>query len=99
MGHKDGSKEGFLDFLVRTGALRFGDFRLKSGRRSPYMVDTGRISSGNDARRIGEYFAKTIKNPTASSLRGMEYESTNEGGGVFGVHFGIASSLRGMNPK
>ena len=51
----------FIEFLVRTGALKFGDFTLKSGRKSPYFVNTGVISSGEDLNTLAGFFAEKIK--------------------------------------
>ncbi len=50
----------FIEFLVRTGALKFGDFMLKSGRKSPYFVNTGVISSGEDLNTLAGFFAEKI---------------------------------------
>jgi orotate phosphoribosyltransferase len=50
----------FLDFLVRSGALSFGDFTTKSGRRTPYFVNTGRFQSGAQLARLGSAYAQTI---------------------------------------
>ena len=55
-------RERLADFLVRTGALKFGDFTLKSGRKSPYFVDAGVLAGGSEmvelcgmlAEKIGE---------------------------------------------
>jgi orotate phosphoribosyltransferase len=50
----------FIDFLVRCGALTFGDFTAKSGRPTPYFVNTGRIDTGAHVARLGEYYADAI---------------------------------------
>jgi orotate phosphoribosyltransferase len=50
----------FIDFLVRCDALSFGDFTAKSGRPTPYFVNTGRIDTGSHVARLGEYYAEAI---------------------------------------
>ena len=50
----------FLDFVVETGALRFGQFRLKSGRNSPYFFNAGEFNSGARLARLGEFYARTL---------------------------------------
>ena len=39
-------KTDFIEFMVRSGVLRFGDFTTKSGRKSPYFVNTGHYRTG-----------------------------------------------------
>jgi orotate phosphoribosyltransferase len=53
-------KAGFVEFLLETGCLRFGDFVLKSGRRSPYFINIGLVGSGRDLLRLGEFFARAV---------------------------------------
>ena len=53
-------KENFVRFLLESGALTFGDFTLKSGRKSPYMINTGKLDSGVALSRFGCFYAKAI---------------------------------------
>ena len=50
----------FIEFMVRSGVLMFGDFTTKSGRRTPYFINTGRYTSGDQMARLGEYYARAI---------------------------------------
>lgn len=53
-------KHAFFDFCIRQGVLKFGDFTLKSGRRSPYFFNTGLINSGAALAALGEFYARAI---------------------------------------
>jgi orotate phosphoribosyltransferase len=50
----------FVEYLIRNGVLRFGDFTLKSGRKSPYFFNAGMINSGRASAELGVFFAKRI---------------------------------------
>ena len=54
-------KEEFVKFMVRSGVLLFGDFTTKSGRKTPYFVNTGNYKTGAQAARLGEYYARNIQ--------------------------------------
>lgn len=51
----------FVEFLLETGVLAFGDFQTKSGRRTPYFMDFARFSRGSDVRRLGGFYARAIR--------------------------------------
>ena len=53
-------KREFIDFMVRAEVLTFGDFTTKSGRRTPYFVNTGRYRTGEQIRRLGGFYADAI---------------------------------------
>ena len=54
-------KKEFIEFMVRSGVLTFGDFITKSGRKTPYFVNTGNYKTGAQAAKLGEFYAKAIK--------------------------------------
>lgn len=54
-------QEEFIAFMVRSGVLAFGDFTTKSGRRTPYFVNTGNYKTGAQAARLGDYYAACIQ--------------------------------------
>ena len=53
-------KEEFIEFMVESNVLRFGDFTLKSGRKSPFFMNAGAYVTGSQLRRLGQYYAKAI---------------------------------------
>ena len=54
-------QEEFMCFMVRSGVLTFGDFVTKSGRKTPYFINTGNYRTGAQAARLGEYYAACIQ--------------------------------------
>ncbi len=53
-------KQEFIEFMVESNVLKFGDFTLKSGRKSPFFMNAGAYVTGSQLRRLGEYYAKAI---------------------------------------
>ncbi|MEQ1895594.1 MAG: orotate phosphoribosyltransferase [Planctomycetota bacterium] len=51
----------FVDFLLATGVLAFGDFQTKSGRRTPYFMNFGRFHRGSEAAKLGRFYAQAIR--------------------------------------
>lgn len=55
-------KQEFIEFMVESKVLKFGDFTLKSGRKSPFFMNAGGYVTGSQLKRLGEYYAKAIHN-------------------------------------
>ncbi len=53
-------KQEFIDFMVEANVLKFGDFTLKSGRKSPFFMNAGAYVTGSQLRKLGQYYAKAI---------------------------------------
>ena len=53
-------KSEFIEFMVESDVLKFGDFTLKSGRKSPFFMNAGAYVTGSQLTRLGEYYAKAI---------------------------------------
>lgn len=53
-------KREFIEFMVESNVLKFGDFTLKSGRKSPFFMNAGAYVTGEQLKRLGEYYAHAI---------------------------------------
>ncbi len=62
-------KKEFIEFMVDCGVLKFGDFTTKSGRKTPFFVNTGYYRTGTQLKKLGEYYAKAI-----SDKYGIEFD-------------------------
>lgn len=62
-------KQEFIEFMVDCQVLKFGDFVTKSGRKTPFFVNTGFYRTGAQLRRLGEYYARAIHDKF-----GLEFE-------------------------
>ncbi len=62
-------KQEFIKFMVDSGVLTFGEFTLKSGRKSPYFMNSGNYKTGAQLARLGEFYAECIHD------NGIEFET------------------------
>lgn len=53
-------KQEFIEFMVDSRVLKFGEFTLKSGRKSPFFMNAGAYVTGTQLKKLGEYYAKAI---------------------------------------
>ena len=53
-------KQEFIEFMVQSDVLKFGEFTLKSGRKSPFFMNAGAYVTGSQLMKLGEYYAKAI---------------------------------------
>ena len=77
-------KKEFIEFMIDCDVLKFGDFVTKSGRNTPFFVNTGFYRTGAQLRKLGEYYAKAIEGSF---------------GLAFDVLFGPAYMERGQGTK
>ena len=54
-------KKEFIEFMLDCGVLTFGDFITKSGRKTPFFINTGNYKTGRELSKLGEYYAHAIK--------------------------------------
>lgn len=69
-------QRAFIEYAIACGVLRFGDFTLKSGRKSPYFFNTGLFDSGERLGRLGEFYAEALiaTDQTPDILYGPAYK-------------------------
>ncbi|HOJ76622.1 MAG TPA: orotate phosphoribosyltransferase [Bacillota bacterium] len=53
-------KKQFIEFMLESGVLTFGDFTTKSGRKTPYFINTGNYKTGSQITKLGEFYAECI---------------------------------------
>ena len=53
-------KKEFIEFMVDSKVLKFGDFITKSGRKTPFFINTGNYTTGAQLKKLGEFYAKAI---------------------------------------
>lgn len=61
-------KQDFIEFMVGANVLTFGDFTTKSGRKTPFFINTGRYRTGVQMNRLAEFYADAIQ------ARGIEFD-------------------------
>jgi orotate phosphoribosyltransferase len=54
-------KKDFIEFMVRSNVLTFGDFTTKSGRKTPFFINTGNYKTGKQMKQLGIFYAKAIE--------------------------------------
>ena len=57
----DTYKQEFIEFMVRSNVLTFGDFTTKSGRKTPFFINTGRYRTGEQMNRLAGFYADAIQ--------------------------------------
>ncbi|MBI2085119.1 MAG: orotate phosphoribosyltransferase [Candidatus Aenigmarchaeota archaeon] len=80
-------KKEFVKFLLDSGALRVGSFRLKSGRESPYFINTGLFDDGYMITKLGEFYAAA-----AIDVVGIDFD-TVFGPPYKGIPLAVATSM------
>ena len=81
------AKKEFIEFMMSADVLRFGDFVTKSGRNTPYFVNTGNYKTGLQSSKLGEFYAAFIKETIGDcfdamfgpAYKGIPLETTTAG--------------------
>ncbi|NLO10208.1 MAG: orotate phosphoribosyltransferase [Clostridiales bacterium] len=80
-------KKEFIEFMVDCGVLKFGDFVTKSGRRTPFFINTGFYRTGSQLRKLGKYYAEAI-----NEKFGLDFDILF-GPAYKGIPLGVATSM------
>ncbi len=80
-------KQEFIEFMVDSGVLKFGDFITKSGRKTPFFVNTGFYRTGTQLKKLGGYYARAIHDKY-----GMEFDILF-GPAYKGIPLSVAASI------
>ena len=80
-------KKEFIEFMIECDVLKFGDFVTKSGRKTPFFVNTGFYRTGAQLRKLGEYYAKAIE-----AKFGMDFDLLF-GPAYKGIPLSVATSM------
>ena len=80
-------KKDFIEFMVDCGVLKFGDFVTKSGRKTPFFINTGFYRTGSQLRKLGKYYAKAIYNKF-----GLDFDILF-GPAYKGIPLGVATAM------
>jgi len=67
----DASKVEFIEFMMSADVLRFGDFVTKSGRNTPYFVNTGNYKTGRQIATLAKFYSKLIKETVGEDFDAM----------------------------
>ena len=80
-------KEEFIEFMVKSGVLTFGDFTTKSGRKTPFFINTGNYDTGEQMEKLGYFYAKAL-----NSALGKEFDNLF-GPAYKGIPLAITASI------
>lgn len=56
----DNYKKQFIEFMIESNVLRFGEFVTKSGRQTPFFINTGNYTTGEQLSKLGDFYAEAI---------------------------------------
>jgi orotate phosphoribosyltransferase len=77
----------FIRFMLSAGALRFGDFTTKSGRKTPYFINTGAYRTGAHLEQLGEFYARAL-----AEAHGRDFDNLF-GPAYKGIPLAVAASM------
>ena len=80
-------KKAFMELMVQSNVLTFGEFTLKSGRVAPYFVNTGNYKTGMQAAKLGEFYADCIME------HGLQHVDTLFGPAYKGIPLSVATAI------